>query len=198
MIRLLTGASCVALVAGASPAAAQYFYIGDVFEVGFNFCPRYSAPTNGQLLSISQNSALFSLLGTTYGGNGTTTFGLPDLRSRSAIGQGTGPGLSTFTQGAMGGTETVTLTLANMPSHTHDAHVMASSAAPDTNLPGQNTFPTFPVGTNIYTTGRDNTPMGDDEVQVGAAGSGQPFSNRDPYTTTQYCIATQGYYPPRN
>jgi microcystin-dependent protein len=96
-------------------------YIGEIRMGGWNFAPRGNAYCAGQLLPIQQNQALFSLLGTQYGGNGTTTFGLPDLRGRVPISFGQGPGLSNFSQGQVGGTETVTLLATQMPGHTHTA-----------------------------------------------------------------------------
>src|SRR5690606_5156315 len=94
-------------------------FLGEIRMVGFNFAPRGWAFCQGQLLSIAQNSALFSLLGTMYGGNGTTTFALPDLRGRSPVGMGNGPGLTPITQGELAGTENVTLLSTQMPMHTH-------------------------------------------------------------------------------
>lgn len=198
MKRFLIGTSCLAMMTMSAPAGAQDKYIGEVFMVGFTFCPRFTASAEGQLLSIASNTALFSLLGTTYGGDGRTTFALPDLRGRSPIGQGTGPGLTTVVQGQASGTETVTLTINQMPSHNHDARVRASNQAPNTNNPAGNTFPTFASGTNQYTTGDDNVTMGDNEVQIRPNGGSQPFSIRDPYIGMRYCVVTQGIFPPRN
>ena len=100
-------------------AAQPEPFLGQLMLVGFTFCPRGWANANGQLLEISTNTALFSLLGTTYGGNGRTTFGLPDLRGRVPVHVGTGPGLSAYRQGQRSGQETVTLTAAEMPAHRH-------------------------------------------------------------------------------
>ena len=101
-------------------------FLGQIMLVGFNFAPVGWALCNGQILSITQNTALFSLLGTTYGGNGTTTFALPDLRGRAAVGFGQGPGLSNYDLGQSTGTETVTLTVGQMPAHNH---MVAANAA---------------------------------------------------------------------
>ncbi len=198
MKRFLIGTSCLAMTAMATPAGAQDQYLGEVLMVGFTFCPRNTASAEGQLLSIASNTALFSLLGTTYGGDGRTTFALPDLRGRSPVGQGSGPGLTPVVQGERSGTETVTLTINQMPSHNHDARVRASSQAPNTNNPAGNTFATFASGTNQYTTGNDNVTMGDNEVQIRPNGGSQPFSIRDPYLGMRYCVVTQGIFPPRN
>ncbi len=113
-------------------------FLGTIFFFGFNFAPRGWSTCEGQLLSISQNSALFSLLGTYYGGNGQTTFALPDLRGRYPMGQGQGPGLTPRTIGEASGRESVQLTLNEMPSHTHTARAASSSSSksPAGNVPG--------------------------------------------------------------
>jgi microcystin-dependent protein len=112
--------SVVATFASMSPAAAQAEpFIGQLMVTAANFCPRGWAQADGQILAISQNTALFSLLGTTYGGNGQTTFALPDLRGRAPIHQGTGPGLSNYLEGQVGGRESFTLTINQMPPHNH-------------------------------------------------------------------------------
>lgn len=199
MKKLLVGASSLAILASAQPATAGTDnYIGEMYAFGGNFCPRDSASAEGQLLSIAQNTALFSILGTTYGGNGQTTFALPDMRGRSAVGQGQGPGLSFISQGETAGVENTTLLITNMPMHTHDARVRASNQLPNTNDPSGNTFATFAPGTNMYTTGNDNVTMGNDEVQVAAAGGSQPFSIRNPYLGMRWCVVLNGIFPPRN
>src|SRR5215472_14207563 len=104
-------------------------FLGEIFMFAGNFAPRGYALCNGQLMSIQQNTALFSILGTTYGGNGTTTFALPDLRGRSPIGTGQGPGLTDIVLGEMAGTENVTLTTNNMPSHTHSLNADSNPAS---------------------------------------------------------------------
>ncbi len=196
--RLLIGTSSLALASLATPAQAQDRYLGEIIMTGYTFCPRATASAEGQLLAISQYQALFSLYGTNFGGDGRTSFGLPDLRGRSPIGQGSGPGLTPFTVGRAGGRETVTLTINEMPQHTHDARVRASSQGPDTNDPSGTTFPTFPAGTNMYTSGADNVTMSDDEVQVARTGGSQSFSIRDPYQAMRYCVVLQGIFPSRN
>lgn len=130
MTKFITlSATILALMSMSSPAQAQAErYIAEIFTTGANFCPRGTAELNGQLLPISSNSALFSLLGTTYGGDGRTTFGLPDMRGRSAVHEGNGPGLSNVRLGQKGGTETISLkstTLANKP--TKDGTIVARS-----------------------------------------------------------------------
>ncbi len=117
------------------PAAAGAFpFIGELMLFGGNFCPRGWTNADGQLLAISANSALFSLYGTTYGGDGRTTFGLPDLRGRAAIHTGQGPGLANYAQGQKGGTENLTVQTTNMPSHNHN--VQATNAIANKNGPG--------------------------------------------------------------
>lgn len=199
MHRKYTAAACAALLAtSAVPAQAQERYLGDIFIAGYTFCPRGTTSAEGQLLAISQFSALFSLYGTTYGGNGTTNFQLPDLRSRSPIGQGPGPGLTNYPQGATGGAESITLTNNQLPTHRHDARVRASGGAPNTNDPNGNTFATFPPGTNQYTTAADNVTMANDEVQVANTGNGQAFNNRNPFLSMRYCVVLEGIFPSRN
>jgi microcystin-dependent protein len=182
-----------ALGVGASPARAGLDpFLGELLLFGSNFCPQGWAQAAGQLLPINTNQALFSLLGTTYGGNGTTTFALPDLRGRSAIGEGQGPGLSDRTLGEIGGSETVTLLPSEMPAHTHTANA--------TSLPGNTSNPTMALParksrTQLYRVGTPNTMMAPDAI--GIAGGSQPHQNMPPFLTMTWCIATQGIYPQR-
>jgi microcystin-dependent protein len=184
-------------VSAPKPAAAQADpFLGQLALVGFNFCPRGWSSAEGQLLSIAQNNALFALLGTIYGGDGRTTFALPDLRGRSPIGIGTGPGLTSFREGQRGGTETTTLTVANMPSHSHDVH--ATNVLGDKGGPGGK-FLASGVGTaglKRYNFGPPNKIM--NSAMIGNTGGGQSFENRDPYLAMRWCIATQGVFPSRN
>ncbi|MFD1508373.1 phage tail protein [Lacimonas salitolerans] len=179
-------------------ARAQDAILGQLTAFGFNFCPRGWAPANGALLPISSNTALFSLLGTQFGGNGTTTFALPDLRGRSPINQGTGPGLTNYPMGAIGGSETVTLTVNQMPSHSHI--VNGTNEAADKHGPG-NDFPAAPYlpdGSefNIYHDGPPNRTM--DPGVISPTGGSQPHENRMPFVAVNWCIATQGIYPSRS
>jgi microcystin-dependent protein len=153
-----------------------------------NFAPRGWAFCNGQLLPISQNTALFSILGTTYGGNGQTTFALPDLRGRAANHFGQGPGLSNTDLGQVGGVETVTLTAAQLAPHQH--LLPASDAEQDTNRPGN----AVPARGGVYAATSDGTAL-DPTV---AAGGGQPHENRSPFLGLNYVIALEGVYPSRN
>ena len=185
-------------------------FIGMIILVPYNFAPRGYAFCNGQLLPISQNTALFSLLGTTYGGNGQTTFALPDLRGRVPNGSGQGPGLSDYTLGQVGGTESETLTVNQLPAHTHvgPAHthgVTASGDAPTAASPSGNLLPTLGRGVNTYAPPSGNTvTMAPQMVQSGgnqntaSTGGSQPVAILPPYLTLNYCIALEGIFPSRN
>jgi len=168
-------------------------FIGEIRMVGFTFAPRGWALCNGQIMSIAQNTALFSLLGTTYGGNGQTTFALPDLRGRVPIHFGQGPGLSSYVQGEVAGTENVTLLQAQIPAHTHT--VACSSDDPTTADPN-NAFPSTPT-TKIYassaTAGRAMNPG-----ILSIIGGNQPHSNLQPFLVINFCIALEGIFPSRN
>jgi microcystin-dependent protein len=174
-------------------ADAQEKYLGEIFMGGWNFCPRGSVRLDGQLLQISQFSALFSLLGTQYGGDGRTTFALPDMRGRFATHSGQGLGLTPRQQGQRGGTETNTLTVAQMPSHSHALNGTSTAA----NTPS-------PAGNLPATTGRDSSyASGSADAQmapsaVGTAGSGQAVNNMPPFNVVIWCIATQGIFPSRS
>ena len=170
-------------------------YIGEIFLFGGNFAPRSTALCQGQLLSIAQNTALFSILGTTYGGNGQTTFGLPDLRGRVPVGFGQGPGLSNYSLGQMAGSEAVTLTVNQMPAHAHA--VGASSAAGTTPDPAGN-VPAMPASSipQYVAPGAANTALA--ATPAGLAGGNQPHSVLQPYLTLNFCIVLEGIFPPRD
>ena len=174
-------------------------FIGSIMMFGFNFPPNGWALCQGQLLSISQNSALFALLGTTYGGNGQTTFGLPDLRGRSPIGMGQGPGLSPISQGEASGTENVTLLTTNMPSHTHAAmvNVPVTTANASTEEPAGNII--AGQANNFFAAANTaNGSMGGVTATVNPAGNNQPFGIRNPYLGLNFSIALEGIFPSRN
>ena len=180
----------------ATPAMAQDYLLGQIIEVPYNFCPVGTADASGQILQITQNTALFSLLGTTYGGNGQTTFALPDLRGRVAIHNGTGPGLSPFVLGQVGGTETVTLTVQQMPSHNHVATLWGVGAAPDSEKVKKSALATFPAGTLRYNrTLAPDVAMATGAVTTDPVGGNQPVAIRDPYLTVRFCIALEGIFP---
>ena len=165
-------------------------FIGEVQMFAGNFAPRGWAFCQGQLLSIAQNTALFSLLGTTYGGDGSTTFGLPNLAGRVPVGPGNGPGLSTWRQGEVRGTETVTLTTAQMPNH---AHVMRGSGGAATE--GSPANHALAEGDeDNYAASATTTDM----TATSEVGGGQPHNNLQPYLTVQFIIALEGVYPSRS
>jgi microcystin-dependent protein len=176
-------------------------FLGEIRMVGFNFNPRGWALCNGQLLPIAQNSALFSLLGVNFGGNGQTTFGLPDFRGRSAVGMGSGPNLSPIVQGELEGAENVTLLQTQMPMHTHQ--MMAAGVATEpVNVPTavNNVLGASGVGqgnATIWSTALTQ-PMPLNIGQVGVAGGGQPVAIRNPYLGTNFIIALDGIFPSRN
>jgi microcystin-dependent protein len=173
-----------------------------VTMVAYDFAPKNWAYCDGQLMSIAQNTALFSLLGTTYGGNGVQTFALPDLRGRIPVGVGQGPGLSTYTLGEVTGTESATMTINNMPPHTHNGTIIVTpkggNSADESNAagnwPGQvdngytatPTPATFMQGPNIISS------------TIGTAGGNQPFSLLSPYLTLNFVICMYGIFPSRN
>ncbi|MGL4400501.1 MAG: phage tail protein [Luteolibacter sp.] len=176
-------------------------FIGEIRMFGLNFSPRNWSFCNGQLISIASNTALFSLLGTQYGGNGTTTFALPDLRGRTPLNQGNGPGLSLRVIGQTGGVENVTLGLNEMPAHTHAAQTAAS--APCKNSAGNSDTPAgnYPsAGPAEIFSGTSNGSMGAMTVTgtLGASGGSQPHTNLPPFLCVNFCIALQGIFPSRN
>lgn len=165
-------------------------FLGQISIFGFNFPPRGWATCSGQILPIAQNTALFSLLGTTYGGNGQTTFALPDLRGRVPVSFGQGPGLSNVQLGQQAGSETVTLTSGQLAQHTHG--VAASNAAATGSRPAGN----FLSAGGSFTNASDGTTMNPGMNQL--AGGGQPHENRQPYLGLNVCIALEGIFPSRN
>jgi microcystin-dependent protein len=167
-------------------------FIGQIKVFAFNFNPRFHAQCNGQLLSIAQNSALFSLLGTTYGGNGQTTFALPNLQSRAPIHAGSGTGLPTFSLGQTGGEENHTLIITEIPAHNHFA--VASSNSADQTYPTGNTW-----ADDSSAAGFSNSSTGTmAPASVSSTGGNQPHPNMSPYLVVNYCIALSGIFPSRN
>lgn len=170
---------------------------------GFDFAPRGWALCAGQTLSIAQNQALFALLGTTFGGNGMTTFNLPDLRGRVGVGFGQGPGLSPYDLGAAGGEEAHQLVSGEVPSHSHAVNAVRSGQANGTNIPASNVLmgsgyaleASNPVE-NIYSSAAPSVAMG--AGAVGTAGGNAAHENRMPFLTINYCIALMGVFPSRN
>jgi microcystin-dependent protein len=173
-------------------------FVGEIKMFAGNFAPTGWALCNGQLMPISQNTALFSLLGTMYGGDGKTTFALPNLQGAAPLMAGQGPGLSLRTQGEVGGEQTVTLIQSQLPAHSHS--VNANSGGGDQNGPGGNVWAMARVGrqgTNMYTQKLGN-PVQMNPQAIGVAGGGQPHNNMPPYLVLTFIIALQGIYPSRS
>jgi len=156
-------------------------FVGEIRMFGFGFAPQGWALCNGQLLPINQNQALFSLLGTTYGGDGRTTFALPDMQSRVPVCQGQGPGLSSYAEGQAGGAETVTLAATQMPGHNHPVKASSSPAS---------------SASHIYAAKPDTSTVMNADM-LGAAGGSQPHDNIQPYLAVNFCIALNGIFPSR-
>jgi microcystin-dependent protein len=169
-------------------------FVAEIRIFPFNFAPKGWAFCDGQLLAISQNTALFSLLGTTYGGDGKSTFALPDMQGNAPMHPGQGPGLSLHDLGETGGTDTVTLLESEMPSHNHSQMGNATTATKS-----------LPTG-NSFARGASMTPylapagaplVSMSQNAIAPAGGDQPHNNMMPYLTLNFCIALQGVYPPR-
>jgi Microcystin-dependent protein len=220
MFRSVTLALLIGIALVPQSALAQEAWIGEIRWVPYNFAPRGWASCDGQILSIAQNTALFSLLGTTYGGNGQTTFALPDMRGRVPMHVGQGPGLSTRDLGEVGGTETVTLLIPEIPSHSHTlashthtipalpVEIRASNFAATKTSPAGSVLATPP--TNIYSTGlagatlaagsavtAEGTTGGGNGTTM-AAGGNAPHQNMPPFLVVHCIIALEGIYPSRN
>lgn len=190
-------------------------FLGEIRMFAGNFAPRGWAFCQGQLLSIAQNQALFSILGTVYGGNGTTTFALPNLGSRSPVGTGQSPGLSQITLGEQSGTENVTILSTQMPQHVHPlAGVTASVSIPTSSTAGSSKTPS---DTSVLSTTNDTTAGAEVDIygagpgdghlapfnaavngNTAVAGGSQPLPIRNPYLGMNFIIATEGIYPSRN
>jgi microcystin-dependent protein len=181
-------------------AAGQF--VGEIRMLGCNFAPRQWSFCNGQLVSIASNTALFSLLGTQYGGDGRTTFGLPDLQGRTPMNYGPGLGLTNRDIGESGGTENVSLTTAQMPQHNHVASTTASepcrTSAGNTDRP-ELAFPAQNATAEVFSS-TSNASMGAISVTTTLANNGgnQAHENLPPYLCVNFCIATQGIFPARN
>lgn len=171
-------------------------FVAEIRIFGFNFAPRGWATCDGQLIAIQQNTALFSLLGTTYGGDGKTTFALPNLQAAAPMQPGQGPGLSNRTLGEGGGSPTVTLVSTQMPQHTH---TLQSQGAPgNRSTPVGGSFARVQGGTP-YIPQSPTPPLVPLAPQaVGPQGNSQPHNNVQPFLTVSFCIALQGVYPPRS
>lgn len=185
-------------------------FIGQIMMFAGNFEPRGWAFCDGRLLPISQYTALFSILGTMYGGDGRTTFGLPDLRGRAAVGMGRGPGLSNRTIGEKGGSETTTLLVSNLPSHEHSvppAPVKASSQPATEQVPGTNGASTLASpsangrASVVYNNQQPDVTLNTGQAGVlnsGFTGGNIPINNMQPFTGMNYVIALVGIFPSRS
>lgn len=171
--------------------------LGGMCVFAGNFAPRGWALANGQLLPIAENQALFSILGTTYGGDGRNTFALPDTRGRSVIGAGHGPGLSNYPLGLTGGLETVTLNQAQLPVITPTATVNAQSDAGNSSDPSNNVWAVL-SRQNIYSSTAPNVAMNTAAITINSFGGGQSHENRPPFIAMNWIIALQGTYPTRD
>ncbi len=193
--------------------AASTPYLGQIQAFGFNFAPKNWAQCNGQLLAIAQSQALFALLGTTFGGNGTTTFQLPNLQSRAPRGAGQGPGLSACVMGQISGTENVTLTIANLPAHNH---VLSSTGAtspkvssqpgaapepsPTNNVLGALNDPSVTATNAFYNSQAPDIPLksASGTPSLSNTGGSTPTPVMQPYLVVNFCIALAGVFPSRN
>lgn len=200
---LAAAALAVASLNVAAPAAAQEFFMGQIIMGGWNFCPRGTLNANGALVAISDNTALFSLLGTSFGGNGRTDFALPDLRGRVPMGAGNGPGLTPRNLGQKGGAESVNITTNQMPSHSHSVTATlngvvtpGSSPNPAGNLLGLTTTSPAYAPAGGAPAAFDGGAITATETPVGG---GEAVAVQDPYQVITYCIVNQiGIYPSRN
>ncbi|MFZ4057537.1 MAG: phage tail protein [Ferruginibacter sp.] len=177
--------------------------IGEIRLFAADFAPRNWAYCNAQLLSIASNTALFSILGTTYGGNGQVTFGLPDFRGRTAVGTGTGAGLSNVQMGQLAGTESITILTSNLPAHTHTlSGTLAMPIAPVANAVSlRSNYPAIvSTGNNFYDSVTDNATLAPVQTTFSSsiAGSSSPITQLQPYLAINYIICLFGIFPSRN
>ena len=200
---LAASVAAVGLAAAPTASAGSSDYLAEIMETAATFCPRGTYEMNGQILPISSNTALFSLLGTTYGGDGRTTFGLPDLRGRVSMHPGTGPGLSPRVWGRKGGAQEFTMTVNQMPTHSHQAGMRTVAAAPDTNSPAGASLTVLP--NNAFNKSATPGPAGAGARFMNPAtilmtdtGGGQAVVHESPYLVTRKCMTVFGTYPSRN
>ena len=170
-------------------------FVAEIRIFPFNFAPKGWAFCDGQIMPISQNTALFSLLGTTYGGNGTSTFALPNMAGNAPMHPGQGPGLSLHDLGEMGGSETVTLLESEIPSHSHT--MMAQSQPAQLAAPGTDRTFSRSSGGFAYKASPYNQVVPFNDNMIAPAGGDQSHNNLQPYLTLNFCIALQGVFPPR-
>lgn len=173
-------------------------FVAEIRIMPFNFAPKGWAFCDGQILPISQNTALFSLLGTTYGGNGTSNFALPNLQGSAPLHFGQGSGLSNYDLGQVGGEVNVTLTQSQIPAHTHSMSVRKVGGdvnTPVNNLPSEAHMGKTPI--NMYADSPGGNPSAMSQVAIVPVGGSQPHNNMSPYLTLNFVIALQGIFPPR-
>jgi len=185
---------CLVLAAACLPAAAQNQYLGEIRFVAFNFAPNGWHACDGTVLQIADYTALFAVVGTAYGGDGNTTFALPNLQGRVPLTMGQGAGLTNRNMGDAGGAEQVTLTVDQMPAHTHTAN--ASIGPGNAATPGSNLLAAVPRNREIYSTAAPSATM--NPGAIGSAGNGQPYENMPPFVTVNCIIALTGIFPSRN
>jgi microcystin-dependent protein len=175
-------------------------YLGEIRLMSFNFAPKNWAFCNGQTLSIAQNQALFSLLGTTYGGDGVINFALPNLQSRIPIHFGTGPGLSPYSLGQVGGTTAITLISSQMPSHSHIVNVTSATASTDTI--NNTVLPAAPTAANASLYAIPGSPALEPQAMafgaIGVGGGSQPHNNLMPSLAVTFAICLLGIFPTRS
>lgn len=184
------------IVAAPDVSAADPF-LAEIIMFGANFAPRGWALCDGQLLPIAAYTSMFSLLGTTYGGDGVSTFALPDMRGRVPVHPGNGPGLSTYRLGDRGGAEFVTLNVTQMPGHSHITAIRAASTSGNQTGPEGHVLANDPRE-DQYSDAAPNVSMSTSAVQVNNTGGGLPHENRPPYLCVNFIIAMSGIYPSRN
>jgi microcystin-dependent protein len=172
--------------------------LGEIRMFAGNFAPRTWAFCDGQLLSISSNTALFSILGTTYGGDGRATFALPDLRGRAPLQQGTGPGLSTVNLGQRGGVEYTQLTSQQLPPHSHSAVMNVNKGQGNKPSPQGKVLAADSAGNSIYSTSAPDDTLNASAITVGTTGSGAHVQMRNPYLGINMIICLQGIFPSRS
>jgi microcystin-dependent protein len=170
-------------------------FVAEIRIFPFNFAPKGWAFCNGQILPLSQNTALFSLLGTTYGGDGKSNFALPNLQGSAPMHPGQGPGLSLHDLGETGGSETVTLLGTEIASHSHS--LMASTQPGEDPTPGPSEALARSVGASLYQSVTNANVVQLSPNTIAPTGGNQPHNNMQPYLTLNFCIALQGVYPPR-
>jgi microcystin-dependent protein len=169
-------------------------YIAEIRAFGFNFAPLDWAQCNGQTIAIDQNATLFNIIGTTYGGNGTTTFNLPNLGDRTAVGMGQAPGLMNWPLGAAFGEANHTLLVGEVPPHAHPATFGIAGVENETTIPSSISYPGHAQGSRAYSTSASTTLA---PATIGLAGGSLPHNNIQPVLVLNYCIALFGVFPPQ-